>query len=101
MGRRNYSKFFSEDDIKIYEPTAPKEPKEELPVAEPETKEGTVVNCEMVNVRTKPAPDAPIASIIMAGEKVEVLDGKSTKNYYAVKTNHNIEGFIKRDFLEV
>lgn len=106
MGRKNYSRFFAEEpkkeieNIHLEDPKAPKEPKAEEP-AKPVVKFGKVVNCEMVNVRSKADPDAPIASVIYVGEEVEVYEDKSKDLYYAVKTNHGIEGFIKKDFVEV
>lgn len=103
MGRKNYSRFFSEEKLNdVYEePKTPKEYKEEVSVSEPVVKTGKVINCEMVNVRSKAAPDAPISSIIQVDEEVEVFEERSTKDYYAVKTDHGIEGFIKKDFVEV
>lgn len=106
MGRKNYSRFYAEEpkkeieNIPLEDPKAPEEPKVEEP-AKPVVKFGKVINCEMVNVRAKAAPDAPISSIIQVDEEVEVYEDKSTKDYYAVKTDHNIEGFIKKDFVEV
>lgn len=64
-------------------------------------KKGRVANCERVNVRTAPEPDSPIATIILFGEEVDVDPSKSTEKYYAVTTNMNIDGFIKKDFVEV
>ena len=105
MGRKNYSRFFSEEklnnDTYHEEPKTPKEYKEEVSVSEPVAKTGKVINCEMVNVRSKAAPNAPISSIIQVEEEVEVFEDRSTKDYYAVKTKLGIDGFIKKDFIEV
>lgn len=76
------------------------EPEEVAPITDKEFK-GTVVNCNMVNVRTKPNSDCPIASVIPGGEVVTVVDREPSLDYYRVITDHNIEGYIKKEFLNI
>lgn len=70
-----------------------------IPAATSETITGTVVNCDAVNVRSKPSLDSPVLAVLGKGVEVAVLSSEDPK-FYSVKTNDGIEGHIMKDFLK-
>lgn len=98
---RNYKSYSNKEPVKeVKKNDVPVV--EAGPVEEPKsTWKGRVVNCEMVNVRLKAskAIDTPIVAVLPKDQEVKVDLKKSTDDYYAVKTEKNLDGFIKRDFL--
>ena len=100
---RNYKSYsnkeFKTDEVKNDVPVV-----EAGPVEEPKSNwKGKVVNCEMVNVRSKAskAYDTPITAVLPKDQEVKVDLKNSTDDYYAIETEHHVDGFIKRDFLFV
>lgn len=62
-------------------------------------KKGTVANCQMVNVRVSADANCPITSVIPEGEVVDVTG--EVGDYYSVIIDHDIAGYIKKDFLKI
>lgn len=105
--RTNYSSYSKLDstepveESKPLEDVAPSWPEEKPTIEEPtpnKVRIGKVVNCSMVNVRTSPKSDSPIAAIIPAEETVVVLEGPKD-GYYKVLVNNVIDGYIKEEYL--
>lgn len=68
-------------------------------VKEPKPVYGTVVNCDRLNVRNNPHRGSEVLTIIEEDDTVEIVFGKSTKNWYYVKTESGIEGYSMRDYI--
>lgn len=101
---RNYKSYSNKEVVKEEVKKDDVPVVEAGPVEEPKsTWKGKVVNCEMVNVRSKASKDynTPITAVIPKDQEVTVDLKKSTDDYYAVETEQHVDGFIKRDFLFV
>ena len=72
------------------------------PKAKTEVKNETgfgVVNCERLFVRKKPDKSAGIATVIMQGTKVKILE-KCAEPFYKVRVN-NIEGYCAKGYIDL
>lgn len=74
---------------------------EEEIVADPRsfTKTGVVINCAMLNVRAKDDMVASIITVINEGDRVTV--NKELKDFYAVTLANGVQGYVKKEFLEI
>lgn len=57
----------------------------------PKTVIGSVVDCELLNVRREPNAASEILTTIKVGETVKILDQDS--GFYKVQTNNGVIGF--------
>lgn len=62
---------------------------------------GRVVNCARVNVREEASMTANVLTTLASGTAVEVDKKKSTKEFFKVWTEAGLEGWIKREFVEL
>ena len=89
---------------KDYEKPIPinKEPEVELEaeVINP-IKIGTVANCEIVNFREQPSMSAKVLSVLKKGGNLTVDISRSTSDFYYVILPSGVEGWIKKEFVEV
>ena len=99
MAKKNYNKMYDEakEDVKIEAESVvtETEPVTEDVIAEkaPEKKVtiGVVANCEKLNVRTNPHPNAAIDLVITKGTEVEITG--SNGDFYSVRKGTVTEGF--------
>lgn len=62
---------------------------------------GLVVNCAKLNIREQPNPYGNVLCTIPHGAKVSFDPKKSTWNFYKVCTEHGIEGYCMKKYIEV
>lgn len=98
MAKKNYNKMYEEtkEDVKIeVETVVENEPTTEDVVVkkapEKKVKIGVVANCEKLNVRNNPHPNAAIELVISKGTEVEIVD--SNGDFYCVRKGTTTEGF--------
>ena len=65
----------------------------------PATVTGTVANCSKLNVRTKPAADAEVKTILEVNAKVVIDPARSTSEWLKITTASGVEGFCMRKFI--
>lgn len=64
----------------------------------PEVKKGVVFNCERLNVRSGPSPDANVSIVINKGDEVEI--NNSTEDFYHIQIrSKNISGWCMKQFI--
>ena len=72
------------------------------PVVEPENRKfGKVSNCKKLNIRKLPSRDAEIVSELIEGSEVMIDEKESTALFYKICTEHGIEGFCMKQFINV
>lgn len=99
MSKKNYNKMYDEvkEDVnnEVESVVAETESVTEEVVVEkaPEKKVkiGVVTNCNKLNVRTNPHPNAAIDLVIVAGTEVEITGSKG--DFYSVRKGTVTEGF--------
>ena len=62
---------------------------------------GVVCKCDKLNVRKEPNTTSKVVCVINKGTKVEINEGNSTKDFYAVKVNPTISGYCMKKFLAI
>lgn len=62
---------------------------------------GIVVNCEKLNVRYRPNTEAITICRANAGDELMIDLTKSTDDWFSVCTSMGIEGFCKKEFVEI
>lgn len=62
---------------------------------------GRVVNCVKLNVREKPDTNAEVVCQIQSEAEVIIDLSSSTKDFYKVCTEHGIEGYCMKQYIEV
>ena len=65
----------------------------------PKTVIGSVVDCELLNVRREPNMTANILTRIEEGETVRILD--EMKGFYKVQTNNGVIGFCMWNYINL
>ena len=75
------------------------EVKEEIKVEEPKAQmvQG-VVNCALLNIRSKPSLNSKVETIISRGQVIAINLDKSTPNFYSVYYD-GISGFCMKQFI--
>lgn len=69
-----------------------------------ESKVGTVVNCEKLNLRRSPLKDSDGANIItelLSGVAVVIDEDESTPDFYKVTTEDGLEGYCMKQFIRL
>lgn len=86
------------DQMSVSEPEviAPVIPKVETP-----KNIGRVVGCVKLNVREEPSIKASIVFEITAGSKVFIDEAGSTEEFYKICTEHGVEGYCMKTFIEI
>lgn len=70
-------------------------------------KEGTVVNCDKLNLREKPSKDTKVLCVLNKGDKVQVdlkIDGEpvpSDISFYQVCTAAGVKGYCVTKFISI
>lgn len=77
------------------------DPNEESQESANETKYGVVADCENLNVREAPNPDATVVKIIDKDSEVMIDESESTDDFYKVCTASGVEGFCMKQFIAV
>ena len=64
---------------------------------------GVVANCNKLNIRKKPDPEADIVGVVDAGTKLSINESGSTEDFYKVRTMSGpaMFGFCMKDYVEV
>lgn len=62
---------------------------------------GSVVNCQLLNVRENPGTDRKPISVISFGEEVEIIEGESNAEWVKVKTEYGVEGYCMSKYIEI
>lgn len=62
---------------------------------------GTVINCNVLNVRKQPSKSSEVLCTVRVTDKVTINTTKSNENWFNIKTKSNIEGFCMKDFINV
>lgn len=66
---------------------------------------GTVVNCEKLNVRSESSVKSEVLFTINKGEEVEIVEDKSTDDFYAVIFGNDkeviIEGYCMKKYIKI
>ena len=62
--------------------------------------EGTVGNCDRLNVRVKPSKDSTVCYILNNGDSVMVNLEESTEDFYKVYTI-NMDGYCMKQFINI
>ena len=99
MSKKNYNKMYNETNevanVEVETVTTEVEtPVEEVVVEkapEKKVKIGVVTDCEKLNVRTNPHPNAAIDLVITKGTEVEIIGAKG--DFYNVRKGTTTEGF--------
>lgn len=78
-----------EDDVEVIEPV------------KEETKIGVVDNCERLNVRSEPNPQAEIVCAINKATEVVIDEVKSTNEFYNICLSSGIEGFCMKRYITI
>lgn len=106
MAKRDYTRFSNNHSTKNETTMTP--PVEEVKVEEvqeevkkPEPRIGVVTNCQLLNVRKEPRPDAEIVCTLENAVTVEIELEKSTEEYYKVYNSAGIEGFCMKKYIEI
>ena len=104
--RRNYSKMYTGDIEETPEVVPEEEPIANLPDEE-ESKieplpmlEGTIVDCEKLNIRNVPDMSGEIVTVLPKGTKLMVEQGK-LGDWYKICTLHGIEGFCMSKYINI
>lgn len=66
-----------------------------------EIKIGVVSNCKKLNVRERPAVDAPIICEVVYQTELMIDEKESTEEFYKVCTTEGIEGFCMKKFIAI
>lgn len=85
------------------EPVKSATPAEPVKTAKPEPVKvkrfGTVVNCDLLNVRERPSRNAAILCMLSCDSEIEILDEVGA--FYKVLTELDLEGFCMKDYINV
>lgn len=62
---------------------------------------GKVVGCVKLNVREEPSTKAPVVFEISVGSMVFIDETCSTDEFYKICTEHGVEGYCMKKFVEI
>lgn len=65
----------------------------------PKTIIGTVTNCSKLNVRSKPATDAEVVTVLNSDSEVIIDPARSTNEWLKITTTAGVEGYCMRKFV--
>ena len=60
---------------------------------------GVIANCQRLNLRVRPEPQAKVLTVLDAFTPVTVDVGKSTEEYWKIHTAKGVEGFCVKEFV--
>lgn len=60
-----------------------------------------VVNCNYLNVREAPDPEADVLTVVEKGAEILIDFDVSTDDFYSVCTETGVEGYCMKQFIEV
>ena len=66
-----------------------------------EIKIGLVADCKKLNIRERPAVDAPIICEVVYQTELMINENESFEDFYKVYTAAGIEGFCMKKFIAV
>lgn len=66
-----------------------------------EIKIGLVVDCKKLNIRERPAVDAPIICAVVYQTELMINENESFEEFYKVCTDAGIEGFCMKKFVTI
>ena len=62
---------------------------------------GKVVGCSRLNVRQSPTLFSDVLCCLTENTEIEIDEGKSTNEFYAICTPAGLEGFCLKKFIEI
>ena len=62
---------------------------------------GIVTNCERLNIRLRPSANSMVLCEIHTGTELMIDLTQSTDDWFSVCTSMGIEGFCKKEFVEI
>lgn len=100
MSHTNYTKFANQKMEEIQEPVIEKA-LEETVEQQDDFMEGVVANCNLLNVRAEPKPDAEVLRKVSVDTEVMIDPTESTEDFYKVYLADGSEGFCMKKFIEI
>lgn len=67
----------------------------------PKAVTGVIVNCNKLNIRSKPSVDANVVTILGSKTEIEIDTARSTDAWLKISTASGIEGFCMRQFVDI
>ena len=64
-----------------------------------ETPKYGTVNCSRLNVRKRPHRSSEVLLVIEEDDVIQIMDSKSTRSWYYVKTDSGVEGYCMTDYI--
>lgn len=122
MSKHNYSQYSKKYNDNVVEESKPAIPvveetpaevkmvaepietaaiKPEIPKVEPKAVTGVVANCSKLNVRSKPAVDAEVVTILDIKSEVKIDMARSNSEWFKITTAAGVEGYCMRKFVVV
>lgn len=85
----------------VVEPTVPEVTAPVVHEVETPKNLGKVVGCVKLNVREEPSAKASVVFEIAVGSKVFIDETCSTDEFYKICTEHGVEGYCMKKFIEI
>lgn len=89
----------------IYDDAIPTEQKAQIPADResngPHTTNGKLYNAPKVRIRKGPSMHAEELMILKEGTIVEILINESSRDFYKVKINNGIRGYVNKNYCKV
>ena len=63
-------------------------------------RQGVVVNCTKLNIRTKPNASASVKQVVEVKTKVTILEDANNE-FYKVKLSGGVEGYCMKSFIKI
>lgn len=67
----------------------------------PKAVTGVIVNCNKLNIRTKPSVDADVVTILNSKSEIVIDTARSNDNWLKITTAAGVEGFCMRQFVDI
>lgn len=61
--------------------------------------DGTVCNCEKLNIRIEPNKESKVLTVVSKADKLVIFIDESTEGWYKVQTEDGVEGFCMREYV--
>lgn len=85
----------------VVAPTIPEDVAPTIPEVEAPKNLGKVVGCVKLNVREEPSTKADVVFEITLGSTVFIDEACSTDEFYKICTEHGVEGYCMKKFIEI
>ena len=123
MSKKDYTKFSKNQNGDVDTPVIESVPEVTFPIPEDDMPEeqfvvpitetadtpveqkpeifGKVVDCSKLNVRQYPTLRADVLCTLVENAEIEIDEGKSTDEFYAICTPTGLEGFCLKKFVKI